>query len=345
MEPLRIGFIGAGENTRSRHLPGFQAIEGVVCAAVCNRSEESARRVAAEFGVLRVVADWRDIIADDAIDAVCIGTWPNMHAETTVAALDAGKHVLVEARMARNLIEACAMQAAAACHPDLVSQIVPAPLSLNYDATIRRLLPDLGVLREARITSSSATNSSPATPLSWRQDVDLSGVNTMTLGILYETLQRWLGPPDPDWIAAEARTFTPMRCDREGNSHAVTVPDSVSVLGGYASGMALVACVTSVASGPAVSEIRLDGESGTLRMDLSNQRLMFSAVGSQEENEIPPDVGTAHGWQVEADFAASIRDGRPVKLTTFVEGVRYMTFTELAHRSWNAGGSRLRWES
>jgi predicted dehydrogenase len=109
--------------------------------------------------------------------------------------------------------------------------------------------------------------------------------------------------------------------------------------------MALVAHVTSVASGPPVSEIRLDGERGTLRMDLSNQRLMFSNAGSQDEIEIPPDLGTARGWQVEADFVASIRDGRPAGLTTFGEGVRYMTFTELAHRSWNAGGIRQRWES
>ncbi len=345
MRPLKIGLIGAGENTRARHLPGFQSIEGVVCAAVCNRSEESSRRVAAAFGIPRVVADWRDMVADKTIDAVCIGTWPNMHAETTVAALEAGKHVLVEARMAYNLREAHAMQAAASRHPDLVSQVVPAPFSLNHDSTIRRLLPDLGALREARITFSNATNSSPATERSWRQDVELSGVNTMSLGILYETLQRWLGPSNPEWITAEARTFSPMRCDREGNSKPVTVPDSVSVLGAYASGMALVAHVTSVASGPPVSEIRLDGECGALRMDLLNQRLMFSAVRSQDEIEIPPDPGTARGWQVEADFVESIWNGRPAELTGFGEGVRYMTFTELAHRSWNAGSSRHPWES
>ena len=45
--------------------------------------------------------DWRDIISDPGIDAVCIGTWPVMHKALTLAALEAGKHVLCEARMVR----------------------------------------------------------------------------------------------------------------------------------------------------------------------------------------------------------------------------------------------------
>lgn len=53
-ETLRIGFIGAGGNTTLRHIPGLQAIEGVELVAVCNRSEESGRRVADEFGIARV---------------------------------------------------------------------------------------------------------------------------------------------------------------------------------------------------------------------------------------------------------------------------------------------------
>ena len=84
--PLRIGFIGAGANTRTRHLPGFKEIPGVVLAAVCNRTEESSRKVAQAFGIPVVAPDWRAIIDSPTIDAVCIGTWPNLHAELTIAA-------------------------------------------------------------------------------------------------------------------------------------------------------------------------------------------------------------------------------------------------------------------
>ena len=50
---------------------------------------------------------WADVIDDPiAVDAICIGTWPYMHRTLVLAALDAGKHVLTEARMAMNAAEA-----------------------------------------------------------------------------------------------------------------------------------------------------------------------------------------------------------------------------------------------
>ena len=127
-QPLRIGIIGAGNNTRARHIPGFKAIIGVEVVAVCNRSRKSGERVAAEFGIPKVAVSWQEIIESPDIDAVCIGTWPNLHAKITVAALRAGKHVLTEARMARNMAEAELMVAEAKLRPALVTQIVPAPM-------------------------------------------------------------------------------------------------------------------------------------------------------------------------------------------------------------------------
>ena len=48
---IRVGFVGAGKNTRSRHIPGFQKQAGVELVAVANRSRESGERVAKEFGI------------------------------------------------------------------------------------------------------------------------------------------------------------------------------------------------------------------------------------------------------------------------------------------------------
>src|SRR5687767_6519965 len=102
MKPIRIGLIGAGGNTRLRHIPGFRAIEDVELAAVCNRRPESTAAIAKEFSIPRTYAKWEDLVADPDLDAVCIGTWPYLHCPITLAALDAGKHVLTEARLAMN---------------------------------------------------------------------------------------------------------------------------------------------------------------------------------------------------------------------------------------------------
>jgi predicted dehydrogenase len=123
---IRIGIVGAGANTRLRHIPGFRAIDGVEIVGVVNRSAESTQRAAAELGIPRTYPDWESLVAASDIDAVMIGTWPNLHCEVTCAALAAGKHVLTEARMARSVAEAERMLAASRARPDLVAQIVPA---------------------------------------------------------------------------------------------------------------------------------------------------------------------------------------------------------------------------
>src|SRR5437868_3415306 len=140
MTKLRIGLIGAGSNTRARHIPGLRALPDVDIVAVCNRRPESTRAAAAEFGIPRTFDRWQDLVADPGIDAVVIGTWPYLHCPITLAALAAGKHVLTEARLAMNAAEAHRMWAAAKARPDLVAQVVPSPFGLTADAVVRDLI-------------------------------------------------------------------------------------------------------------------------------------------------------------------------------------------------------------
>lgn len=343
---LRIGLVGAGGNTRRRHIPGFQGIDDVEITVVCNRSESSSQRVADEFGIARIASDWRDVVDDPDIDAICIGTWPYLHAEVTIAALQAGKHVLTEARMARDLTEAKAMMAAAEEHPELIAQIVPAPFSLSHDATIVRLLGELGQLREVVATHRCAASAEAKAPFSWRQDYELSGYNTHTLGILYETVQRWLGPEtDPAWLVADAGRFVHQRPTAEGDSQIeVTIPDAVSVLGHYSNGAKFLFDVSSVDSLSPVNEFRLNAERGSLRFNFGLEKLYLSETASGVEKEVQPDTGTAHGWRVEADFVDSIRSQKPVTLTDFADGLRYMRFTEKVWHSWRQNSVTQTWD-
>src|SRR6266536_3160927 len=140
-EKLRIGIIGAGGIVRSRHLPALRAVEGVEVVAVCNRSRESGEAVAREWSIPEVMTDWRDLVARPDLQAVFIGTWPYTHAEMSVAALEAGKHVFCQARMARDLAEARQMLAAAERHPRQVAMLCPGlGNGTQGDRLIRHLL-------------------------------------------------------------------------------------------------------------------------------------------------------------------------------------------------------------
>src|SRR5256712_11074944 len=89
-QTIRVGFVGAGNNTRVRHIPGFRALRGIELVAVANRTKESGQRVAREFGIARVHEDWREGVRAGGVDAVCIGAWADMPCEGPPAALQHG---------------------------------------------------------------------------------------------------------------------------------------------------------------------------------------------------------------------------------------------------------------
>lgn len=344
---LRIGFIGAGGNTRKMHIPGFHKLEGVELSVVANRTRESAEKVAKQDGIKRAVDHWREIVEDTSIDAVCIGTWPYLHAEATIAALENGKHVLCEARMACNLEEARAMEAAARAHPDLVAQLVPAPFSLDFDKTIHEYIAKgkLGDLLEVRVVHTGGQCASPSAPMTWRQDVSLSGKNVLTMGIVHETVERWL-EDEPEWLIADGEVFQKTRQYPDSEDvMAVEVPDSLTILGRFGqSGARMVYHFSGVESGKPRMEFRLNGSKGALRFDANQTQLLFSEAGSQEEKKITLSRSDSRGWQVEADFVESILQGSPVKLTSFEQGLRYMTFTEMVADSRAKDSCKVFWK-
>lgn len=342
--PLRIGIIGAGGNTRLRHIPGFQAIEGVEVVSVCNRSEASSQKVAKEFGIPGVATDWKAILDDPQVDAIMIGTWPNMHAELTIAALRAGKHVLTEARMARNLTEAELMLAVSREHPSQVSQIVPSPFSLAYDKTIAQMIEkgDLGLLYEVIVEFSTGILADPDAAFNWRLDYEKSGVNTLFSGIMHEAVLRWV-KTDPESVIADGLIGTMARKDPESGEHkTVLIPDNLSVMARYPQGFKATYLFSSVSASVVRSEVRISGSKGALWLDLAADKLWFSATGSGKYREVSIPQEDRGSWQVESDFVDSIRYGKPVSLTDFETGVRYMRFSQAVWDSWT-DGSKKKW--
>lgn len=335
VKPVRIGVIGAGANTRARHIPGFRAIPGVEVVGVVNRSPESSTLVATEFGIPKTYPDWKAAIDDPQVDAVCIGTWPNLHCEITCAALAAGKHVLTEARMARNASEAHQMLAASQAHPDLVAQIVPSPFGLVQDKFIKALIEQsyLGELRELVVIGADDTFWDYTQLLHWRQDSEISGLNVLTLGILHETASRWVSPTTR--VFAQTRIVEPKRPSAAGPGMVnVTVPDSlqaITQIEGGATGIYHFSGITKFGPG---KQIHLYGSRGTIKYQISPQeQLLCGRAGDNSLRllEIPPDK--RGGWRVEAEFVGAIRGEEQVRFTDFAAGVRYMEFTEAIARS------------
>jgi predicted dehydrogenase len=343
--PLRIGLIGAGANTRCRHIPGLRAQPDVEIVAVCNRRPSSTEAVAREFGIPRTYDSWEQLVADPDIDAIVIGTWPYLHCPITLAGLKAGKHVLTEARLALNAAEAHQMWEAAQTHPQLVTQVVPSPFGLKGNDIVVELLQSgyLGELREVHVFSRTAGLADPAAPLTWRQDDGLSGLNVLNLGILHETLLRWVPPPIR--VLAQAHAFIGSRIDpQSGVRRPVGTPDSVQVLAVLENGARVIYDLSGVLLFSQGTGIQLYGSEGTICYDIQEDRIFGAsrrrgaspgAWNQLEEIPIPPE--RARHWNVEADFIAAIREGTPIQFTTFETGVIYMEFTEAVARSARTG--------
>jgi len=333
-DTIRVGIIGAGGNTTSRHIPGLQAIEGVEIVGVCNRSQESSQRVADEFGIPKTYDNWQDAIGDPDTNAIVIGTWPYMHCRATVAALRADKHVMCEARMAMNAREAHIMRMASRQKTHLIAQIVPSPMTLRADNTIKRLIAEgyIGDVLAIEARAGGAFLDSES-PLQWRQDFDLSGLNIMSMGIWYEALMRWVG--EATRIMAMGKTFVKMRPDAEGVMRSVRIPEHIDVVGDLACGAQLHIQVSTVAGLAGAPEVYVFGSNGTLRF--SGNKLYGGQKGDAELNEIDIPDSEAGGWRVEEEFVNAIRGNEVITHTDFDTGVKYMEFTEVVARSMQSG--------
>ena len=333
-ETVKVGIIGAGGNTRSKHIPGLQAIDGVEIVGVCNRSQESSQRVADAFGIPKIYSNWQEAIADPDTNAIVIGTWPYMHCRATVATLQANKHVMCEARMAMNAKEAHIMRMVSRQKTHLIAQIVPSPMTLRVDNTIKRLIAEgyLGDVLAIEARAGGAFLDSES-PLLWRQDFDLSGLNIMSMGIWYEALMRWVG--EATRIMAMGKTFVKMRPDADGVMRSARIPEHIDVVGDLACGAQLHIQVSSVAGLAGAPEVFLFGSNGTLRF--SGNKLYGGQKGDAELSEIDIPDSEAGGWRVEEEFVNAIRGNEVITHTDFDTGVKYMEFTEAVTRSMQSG--------
>jgi len=318
---LKIGIVGAGTVVKTRHLPALRKIPDVEVVAICNSSYESSEKCCTEYvPEATPYGNWAELVSHPDIDIVWIGTPPYLHSTVALSALEAGKHVFTQARMAMNLSEAEEMFAAAQRNPHLVTMVCPPPHGLRGSLFMQKLLAEdfLGHPHHLRLQSLSGTYINPDAPPHWRQRDELSGINVLTLGIYAEVVQRWFGPITH--VFAHQKTINPVRYGYE-----IRIPDMVIVLCKFESGMEGVMEFSGVALFETSDRLQVFGNQGMLSYDFSTDRIIGGRLEEKDASEIdiPPEL--EQRWRVEEDFIAAVRSPASIQpQPSFAVGVQYM---------------------
>ena len=329
---LRLGIIGAGEVVRLRHMPALQRNPDVEIIAVCNATYESADKFCRENAPHATpMQNWAELLGMPELDIIWIGTPPYMHSAVTISALEAGKHVFCQARMAMDLPEAEEMLAASRRYPELVTMLCPPPHGMRGDLLVQKLLAEevLGRPHHLRLQSLNSGFLDPDAPAHWRQRIEISGLNTLTLGIYAEVLQSWFG--EITGVFARGKIIQPMR-----QGYEVMIPDLLNVLCTFANGMEGVLEFSAIDAQAPADRLEVYGDLGALTYDFGSDVVHAGRIGDRALHvaEVTPDLET--NWHVEDDFVAAVKSrGRINPHPDFEDGVRYMRVVQAVADSRN----------
>ncbi len=171
---MRVGIIGTGWGARVQ-VPAFRAA-GLEVVGLAARSPEKTAAEAARLGVA-AFDSWQALVAQPDVDLISIVTPPATHQPITLAALDAGKHVLCEKPTALNAAEAAAMLAAAQAHPTQIA-LIDHELRFLPAWQLARTIIRRGDLGQLRHVTSQVVNSARADldrPWTWWNDAAQGG--------------------------------------------------------------------------------------------------------------------------------------------------------------------------
>jgi predicted dehydrogenase len=250
--PLRVGVVGCGYATRTRHLPTISRLAEVEVVALADLDAAVLAEVAEEFGVRSRFEDPAELVRADDVDAVAVCVPAVHHVEVALEAIEAGKHVLVEKPLALSLVEA----------DRLIERACAAPVKVQVGFNMRwhrlarqarELLRDgrLGRIHAARSVYSDSALSRPGLP-QWRRERPIGGGSVLEKGVHHFDLWRFLLDDEIEEVCAWS-------VDEQGDDQAV------SVNGRTIGGTLLSALV--IDSSTISNELTLFGEAATLQLD------------------------------------------------------------------------------
>ena len=202
---VRFGILGAAKIApRALVTPAAEVPEAEV-TAVAARDLERARRFAARHRISTAYGSYPQLLADPSIDAVYIAVPNGLHGRWTIAALEAGKHVLCEKPLTANAEEAASVAEAARRS----GRVVMEAFHYRYHALTGRMLEILSSGELGRITKMEAWLCFPVPANNIRWDYQLAGGALMDAGCYTIHLLRTLAGGEPEVLSATAKTRRP----------------------------------------------------------------------------------------------------------------------------------------
>nr|WP_209007325.1 Gfo/Idh/MocA family oxidoreductase [Roseibium litorale] len=275
IKTIGIGLIGTGFMGKCHALAygAVKAVFGDVPAprleVLCEVPSEKAAEYAGRFGFARSTSDWRDLIADPAVDIVCITTPNKMHKEMALAALAAGKHVHLEKPMALTIEDARQMAAAAA---GARGRTITGYNYLHNPAiTHARRLIDAGAIGRVvqfRGVIDEDYQADPELPWSWRAMREQAGLGALgDIGChLVSIANALVGPVES--LVAEMQTVHETRPVEGGGRKPVENEDIASALLTFRNGVkGLITASRSAWGRKSYIAFEVHGTEGMIRYD------------------------------------------------------------------------------
>ena len=335
---LRFGLIGSGYMGRAHAIAlhsvaaAFGADYAVECRTLADVTPERAREAAAALGFSAGTADWRSSVADPGIDVVDICTPNHLHAEMTLAAIAAGKHVYCEKPLALDMRESATIVAAA--RRAEVCNVIGFNYICNPMLQMARAMIAAGELGDVVSFRGSYLEdymSDPDVPYSWRCQRKLAGAGALAdLGSHLINMGRFLLGPIAR-VSANLRTVHDQRLDRGSNERRpVENEDMAQALIEFSSGVPGTMEISRIATGYKCGlAVEVHGTRGTLLFDQErmNELKFYSAA----------DVAGRRGFRTilagpeHADYAAfcpapghglGINDLKVIELRNLIRGIR-----------------------
>ena len=205
MQPLGVGVIGCGTAGTGLHLPALARTADTQPVALADPSREALDRAGELSGIDRHFSDYRDLLADPAVEAVCITAPNELHGEIALAAMDAGKHVFLEKPLSPS-IEECDRLVERASTSEVRTML---GFNLRHHRHVRRareLIREGGLGELKLLTSISTSHTAVGERADWRGDPDRGGGLLQLMAVHHVDLWRFLLGDEIEEVACTPAT-------------------------------------------------------------------------------------------------------------------------------------------